>query len=230
MRLMLIGAPASGKGTQAKRLARHFDIGHVSTGDMLRRAVAERTDLGLVVEHYLKHGWLVPDHHVMTLVRERLSNGDISSGFILDGFPRTLSQARDFDRCLAELDNALDAVILMDVPDATVLERITGRRADPQTGRIYHLKYNPPPPEILSRLEQREDDTEEVMQERLDTYHREIDPVIEHYEGRSPFLRIDGTASEKGVFDAILDRLQCLAGDGRRSLSSLPSLLAMFGL
>ena len=228
MRLILIGAPASGKGTQAKLLARHFAIGHISTGDMLRRAVAARTDLGLVVEHYLKRGWLVPDHHVMTLVQERLSGGDIANGFIMDGFPRTLSQARAFDRCLGELDQSLDAVILMDVPDAAVLERITGRRADPRTGRIYHLKFNPPPPEILPRLEQREDDTAEVMQERLDTHHREVNPVIEHYEGRVPFLRIDGTASEKGVFDALLDRLRCLAGERRPSLSSLLSFLAIF--
>ena len=227
MRLMLIGAPASGKGTQAERLARHFAIGHVSTGDMLRRAVATRTDLGLVVEHYLKRGWLVPDHHVMTLVRERLSHGNISGGFILDGFPRTLSQARAFDQCLAELGHSLDAAILMDVPDATVLERITGRRADPQTGRIYHLKYNPPPAEILPRLEQREDDTAEVMQERLDTHHREIGPVIEHYEGRLPFLRIDGTASEKEVFGAILDRLASLTREIRPSLSCLLPFLAI---
>ncbi len=227
MRLMLIGAPASGKGTQAKRLARHFATGHVSTGDMLRHAVAARTDLGLVVEHYLKHGWLVPDHHVMTLVRERLSHDDISKGFILDGFPRTLSQAQAFDQCLGELGNCLDAVILMDVPDATVLERITGRRADPQTGRIYHLKFNPPPREILPRLEQREDDTAEVMQKRLDTHHREVNPVIEHYQGRIPLLRIGGTASEEEVFSAILDRLGSLTREFRPSLSCLLSFLAI---
>ena len=207
MRLMLIGAPASGKGTQAKLLTQRLRITHISTGDMLRDAVARRTDLGQVIEPYLRHGWLVPDHHVTQLVDDRLSEEDAALGFVLDGFPRTLSQALGLDRTLAAKEIQLDAVILIEIDTSSVLERITGRRSDPETGEIYHIKFDPPPAEILDRLEQREDDTEEVMKERLATYHQEISPVLEHYGRQQQILRVDGTNAPEDVLNEILGRL-----------------------
>jgi adenylate kinase len=214
MHLMLIGAPASGKGTQAKLLTEYFKIDHISTGDMLRAAVSERTELGQVIETYLKHGWLVPDHHVMQLVEDRLAHDDITNGFILDGFPRTLSQARAFDECLHQRGLSLDVALFIDASDDVVLERVTGRRTDPQTEEIYHLKFNPPPPEILDRLVQREDDTEAVMRERLATYHQEITPVLKHYDHQNLSLKVNGSAAPDEVFKEILRLLESIPQKG----------------
>lgn len=210
MRLVMIGAPASGKGTQAHKLTRHFDLDHISTGEMLRAEEARRSELGLVVESYLKRGQLVPDSLVVKLVAERLTHNHLAKGFILDGFPRTFDQALALDGALRELGQALDAALLLEVPDSAVLERITGRRADPETGRIYHLKFSPPPPEILHRLEQRGDDTAEVMQARLRTYRERIAPVVAHYRDRGLLIAVDGTPAPEAVFQELLDRLSSL--------------------
>tara|TARA_Y100000588_G_scaffold338270_1_gene380186 strand:- start:162 stop:839 length:678 start_codon:yes stop_codon:yes gene_type:complete len=207
MRLMLIGAPASGKGTQAKLLTERLQITHISTGDMLRQAVSNRTDLGQMIEPYLRHGWLVPDNHVVQLVDDRLADGETAQGFVLDGFPRTLSQAQGLDRTMAARDISLDAIILIEVDTDAVLERVTGRRSDPNTGEIYHLVFDPPPDEIRDRLEQREDDTEEVMRERLATYDQEIRPVLDHYERRQQIVRVDGTNPPEQVLGDILVQL-----------------------
>ena len=210
MHLMLIGAPASGKGTQAKLLTEHFKIDHISTGDMLREAVSQRTALGQVIATYLKHGWLVPDHHVMQLVEDRLAHDDITNGFILDGFPRTLSQARAFDECLHQRGLPLDAALSIDVSDAMALKRVTGRRTDPLTKQVYHLTFNPPPPEILDRLVHREDDTEEVMRERLATYHQEIAPVLKHYDHQNLALRVNGSTTPDKIFKEIRGLLESI--------------------
>ena len=207
MRLMMIGAPASGKGTQAKLLTERLQITHISTGDMLRQAGSNRTDLGQMIDPYLRHGWLVPDNHVVQLVDARLANGETAQGFVLDGFPRTLSQAQGLDRTMAARDISLDAIILIEVDTDAVLERVTGRRSDPNTGEIYHLVFDPPPDEIRDRLEQREDDTEEVMRERLATYDQEIRPVLDHYERRQQIVRVDGTNPPEQVLGDILVQL-----------------------
>ncbi|NKB65759.1 MAG: adenylate kinase [Candidatus Latescibacteria bacterium] len=210
MRLILLGAPASGKGTQAERLTCHLKADHISTGDMLRQVVAARTDLGLVMEMYLKHGHLVPDHHAIQLVEQRFADSSAADGFIMDGFPRTLSQAHHFDAFLEGKGLDLDAIVLVDVPDNVLLDRITGRRADPETGRIYHLTFNPPPADILPRLVQRDDDTEAVMEGRLATYHREIDPVIAHYRQAKNFIQVNGDQPVDQVFQAIIHHLDNL--------------------
>jgi adenylate kinase len=160
-----------------------------------------------VVESYLKRGQLVPDSLVVKLVSERLAHNHLAQGFILDGFPRTLNQALALDQALGEVGQAIDAALLIEVPDSAVLERITGRRADPETGRIYHLKYSPPPPEILHRLEQRDDDTAEVMQARLNTYHERIAPVIAHYRDRGQLITVDGSPTPDAVFQELLHQL-----------------------
>ena len=214
MRLVMIGAPASGKGTQANKLTRHFGLDHISTGEMLRAEEARRSELGMVVESYLKRGQLVPDGLVIKLVSERLAHNHLAQGFILDGFPRTLNQALSLDEALGEMGQAIDAVLLIEAPDSAVLERITGRRADPETGRIYHLKFSPPPPEILHRLEQRDDDTTEVMQARLTTYHERIAPVVAHYRDQGLLIQVDGASAPDLVFEDLLRHLTGLNDKG----------------
>ncbi len=212
MRMILVGAPGAGKGTQAKRLAEHYAIPHVSTGDMLRAAVAAGTELGKKADAYMRAGDLVPDDLVIAMVVERLGQPDCAKGFILDGFPRTLPQAEALDRALAEAKIPLDAVVLVDVPDEAILDRITGRRTDPETGTIYHLRFNPPPPEIADRVVQRKDDTAEAVRARIAKYHAETEPVLPFYEAKNLLVRVDGLEHPDAVFAAITRALDERAG------------------
>jgi len=205
--LILLGAPGSGKGTQAKRMVAELGLIHISTGDMLRQAISAGTDLGVLIEHYLKEGYLVPDHHVTSLVDQRLAKTDINGGFILDGFPRTVRQAESLDEILELREIVLDAAVLIDVPDNIVVDRMSGRRIDPQTGRIYNLSDDPPS-DVLARLEKRDDDSEEVIRHRLTTFHDQTDPVIEFYGARDNLLRIDGTQSPNVVFETLTGQIQ----------------------
>jgi len=207
MRMILVGAPGAGKGTQAKRLAEHYGIPHVSTGDMLRAAVAAGTDLGKKADAYMRAGDLVPDDLVIAMVIERLGQADCERGFILDGFPRTRPQAEALDRALAEAKIPLDAVVLIDVPDEAILDRITGRRSDPETGTIYHVRFNPPPPAVADRVVQRKDDTEEAVRARIAKYHAETEPVLPFYEGRGLLVRVDGMRHPDEVVAEITERL-----------------------
>ena len=166
MQLVLLGAPGSGKGTQAKRMVAEYGLVHISTGDMLRQEIVAGSDLGAVIESYLKAGYLVPDHHATSLVDQRLAKADIANGFILDGFPRTVRQAESLDEILRIREIRLDTAALIDVPDEIVVKRISGRRIDPQTGRIYNLgdiAADQAPADVLSRLQKRDDDDEEVI-------------------------------------------------------------------
>ena len=189
MQLMLLGAPASGKGTQATRLAQRFGLVHISTGEMLRQACAEGSDLGILAAEYLSDGQLVPDY------------------LVVDGFPRTLRQAKAFDTMLQQRDLPLDAVILIEVADCTLIERGTGRRVDPVTGQIYHLLFAPPPAEIAERLEQRDDDSEHIVKERLGIYQRTTYEVVTHYQQQNLLTRVDGSGPPDEIFDHIFGRL-----------------------
>jgi adenylate kinase len=162
MRMILVGPPGAGKGTQAARLVETYRITHISSGDMLRAAVKEGTKLGLEADGYMKAGKLVPDDVVIGMILERIQKPDCATGFMLDGFPRTRPQAEALDQAMREAGVALDAVVLIEVPDQLLEERAVGRRTDPVTGTSYHLKYNPPPPEIADRLVHRKDDTVEA--------------------------------------------------------------------
>src|SRR5215813_10565449 len=155
MRMILVGPPGAGKGTQAARLVDTYRIPHISSGDMLRAAVREGTALGLEADRFMKQGKLVPDEVVIGMILERIAKPDCASGFMLDGFPRTRQQAEALDTAMRNARVELDAVVLIEVPDALLEERAVGRRSDPKTGAIYHLKYNPPPLEIMPRLDQR---------------------------------------------------------------------------
>jgi len=195
MRLILVGPPGAGKGTQAASLIDRLQVPHLSTGDMLREAVAQGTDLGKQADAFMKSGGLVPDDLVIPIVVERIKESDCSKGFILDGFPRTEPQAEALDKAMGDAGVELDAVLLIEVPDDLIVERITGRRMDPETNTIYHLKFSPPPEDIVSRLVHRKDDTEEACRARLTKYHGETAPIIPHYEAKSLLRRVDGVGA-----------------------------------
>jgi len=204
MRMILVGPPGAGKGTQAARLVATHRIPHISSGDMLRAAVNEGTPLGQEADRYMKAGKLVPDEVVIGMILERIAKPDCAAGFMLDGFPRTRPQAEALDQAMQGAGVALDAVVLIEVPDQLLEERAVGRRSDPETGTIYHLKYNPPPPEVAGRLVHRKDDTVEAVTTRIQKYHSETAPIIPFYADKGILRRVDGV----GDPDAITERIR----------------------
>jgi len=204
MRMILVGPPGAGKGTQAARLIESFGIPHISSGDMLRAAVKEGTALGVEADRFMKAGKLVPDEVVIGMILERIARSDCASGFMLDGFPRTRPQAEALDTAMRGAGVELDAVVLIEVPDALLEERAVGRRSDPETGAIYHLKYNPPPADIVGRLIHRKDDTIEAVSTRIQKYHSETAPIIPFYLSKSILRRVDGV----GDPDVITERIK----------------------
>ncbi len=208
MHLILLGAPGAGKGTQGARLADTLGIPKIATGDILRSAVREGTDLGLKAREYMDAGELVPDELILGLVRHALAEPAAAQGAIFDGFPRNVAQAGSLAEILLDAGRSLDAVVLLDVPDDVIVERMTGRRTDPETGQVYHLKHAPPPPEVAERLVQRPDDVEETVRNRLSVYEAQTEPLIAHYEATGvPVHRVDGTASIDSIQSEILSRL-----------------------
>ena len=203
MRMILVGPPGAGKGTQAARLVERFHITHISSGDMLRAAVKEGTKLGQEADRYMKAGQLVPDEVVIGMILERIQKPDCDGGFMLDGFPRTRPQAEALDAAMRAAGVALDAVVLIEVPDALLEERAVGRRMDPETGTIYHLTYNPPPEDIAHRLVHRKDDTKEAVATRIAKYHSETAPIIPFYLEEGILKRVDGV----GDPDLITERI-----------------------
>lgn len=202
MRMILVGPPGAGKGTQAARLVDTFRIPHISSGDMLRAAVADGTALGVEADRFMKAGQLVPDGVVIGMILERIAKPDCQAGFMLDGFPRTQPQAAALDAALRAAGVKLDAIVLIEVPDALIVERITGRRSDPRTGKIFHVKFDPPPPGL--EVVQRKDDTEQAVTTRLAKYHSETAPIVPFYEQLGILLRVDGV----GEPDAVAKRIQ----------------------
>ena len=203
MRMILVGPPGAGKGTQAARLVDTLRISHISSGDMFRAAVKAGTPLGIEADRYMKLGQLVPDAVTIGMVLERITQPDCANGFMLDGFPRTRPQAEALHQALGVAGVALDAVVLIEVPDELIALRVTGRRTDPETNAIYHLTFNPPPAEILDRLVHRKDDTLEAVTARLQKYHGETVPILPFYEGQGLLRRVDGV----GEPDLVTGRL-----------------------
>jgi adenylate kinase len=208
MRMILVGPPGAGKGTQAQRLVDSFRIPHISSGDMLRAAVKEGTELGKQADALMKAGALVPDDVVIGMILERIARPDAGQGFMLDGFPRTTPQAEALDRALAGAGVALDAVVLIEVPDELIVERGVGRRTDPETGKIYHLKFDPPPADVVGRLVHRKDDTAEAIHKRLEKYHSETAPIVPFYQGKGVLRRVDGV----GTPDEVTRRITAVLG------------------
>jgi adenylate kinase len=204
MRVVFIGPPGAGKGTQAKVACLRLGIPQVSTGDMLRAAKAEgKLPAELIAQ--MAHGALVPDAVVISLIDERTRQEDCASGFLLDGFPRTLPQATALDRLLAARSQKLDRVISIEIPRDLLLERAVLRRIDKRTGQIYHLKYNPPPPD--ADLEVRTDDREAVVRNRIDIYEAETAELLPYYEGLGILRRVDGVGSVDEVTERVLQAL-----------------------
>ena len=206
MRMILVGPPGAGKGTQAARLVDSFRIPHISSGDMLRAAVKEGTALGQEADRYMKAGQLVPDDVVIGMIVERIAKPDCANGMMLDGFPRTRPQAEALDKALADAGTKLDLVLLIEVPDQLIVDRITGRRNDPKTGRIYHVQFDPPPAGV--EVVQRADDTVEAVNTRLAKYHSETAPIIPYYQERGVLKRVDGV----GEPDLVTERIKAAVG------------------
>ncbi|HEY1818142.1 MAG TPA: adenylate kinase [Kofleriaceae bacterium] len=207
MRMILVGPPGAGKGTQAGRLVERFRIPHISSGDMFRAEVKEGTELGTQLDHYMKLGGLVPDDVTIPIVLKRLTKPDCDGGFMLDGFPRTRPQAEALDAELTKARVDLDAVVLIEVPDQLLEERAVGRRTDPETNTIYHLKYNPPPAAIVSRLVHRKDDTVEAVKTRIAKYHAETAPIIPFYLEKGILKRVDGVGDPDRITERIVAAL-----------------------
>jgi adenylate kinase len=205
VRLILLGAPASGKGTQGAVLCEKFGVPKIATGDMLRAALTAGTELGLEADRFMKHGQLVPDSVVIGLVRQRLAQPDAKNGFILDGFPRTVAQADALEVALAALGTPLEKVVQIDVSRDLLEERATLRRTDIRTGHIYHLKYSPPPSDAV--LEHRADDQAETVKKRLDQYDAMTAALLPHYEKLGLLRRVDGVGSPSEITDRILAAL-----------------------
>jgi len=200
-RLLLCGAPGSGKGTQCEKLVEKHGYVHLSTGDILRAAVADKTELGLKAKTFMDKGLLVPDELVIGVVNDKMKSPSvIEHGWILDGFPRTKEQAK----ALSESGMEPEKIFVLDVKDEVLFERVTGRRSDPITGKIYHLKNKPPEnEEVKKRLVQRSDDTAEKLGTRLKGYHENIDFILEWYRGKSPVVRLDGEKPADVVYKEI---------------------------
>lgn len=203
--LIFLGAPGAGKGTQSKRIAEHYAAAHISTGDILRAAVAEGTELGTLAKSYLDNGDLVPDNVIMGLIRERISSPGFPANWIMDGFPRTLAQAEALDELLKEENLQLTVVLNIDVPMDLLMDRLTERRTCRKTGKIFNLKFNPPENPDEYDLYQRSDDTPEAVSNRLNVYKEQTEPLIQYYRHQNKLIDINGNQEVTQVTSDIID-------------------------
>lgn len=219
MRLILLGGPGAGKGTQANYIKENYQIPQISTGDMLRAALKAGTELGLKAKEYMDSGGLVPDDVIIGLVKERIKEADCEKGFLFDGFPRTIPQAD----AMKEAGVAIDAVVDINVPDEEIIKRMSGRRAHLASGRTYHIIYNPPKEEgkddvTGEPLVQRDDDKEDTVRKRLEVYHDQTEPLIDYYKnwqssgeaGAPQYVRIEGVGQVVDIRDQVFSALDSL--------------------
>jgi adenylate kinase len=215
LNLILLGPPGAGKGTQAERLVDDFDLPYYATGDILRAAVKEESDLGKEAKSYMDKGDLVPDDLICRVIMERIDSDEAADGFLLDGFPRNVSQADTLDDALKNRDRKLTAALLVEVDDDEVVKRLSGRRVCVKNGHNYHVEYDPPKNEGVcdqdgSRLVQRDDDKPETVKHRLEVYHDQTQPLVEYYEKEGIMRRFDGKRSPSEVHDHIRATLATL--------------------
>ena len=210
MKIVLLGPPGAGKGTQAKSISNRYSIPHISTGDIFRKNISEETPLGIEAIGYMDKGLLVPDEVTINMVKDRLTWEDCKNGYLLDGFPRTVAQAEALEAFLNSRDEKIDTALLIDVPMEFILERMTGRRICGSCGASYHVKFNPTKGEGIcdvcgSEVVQRKDDREDTVRERLDVYERQTQPLIDFYKEKNLLSTVDGTKAINEVFNDICE-------------------------
>jgi adenylate kinase len=215
LNLVLLGPPGSGKGTQGERLQEDLRLPYYATGDILRGAVRDETELGRTAKEYMDRGDLVPDEVIVGVIAERIDSSEALDGFILDGFPRTTPQAEALDAKLGELGRAVTAVLLIDVSDDEVVRRLGGRRTCEANGHVFHVEFEPPKQEGVCDIDSsplivRDDDKPEVIRKRLETYHEKTEPLVSYYDGRSVLRRIAGEAAPEEVAEQIRRTLATL--------------------
>jgi adenylate kinase len=208
LNLVLLGPPGSGKGTQGERLQEDFRLPYYATGDILREAVREETEVGRQAQEYMDRGDLVPDEVIIGVISDSVNSAEAQDGFILDGFPRTVPQAEALDDAMDDLDRDLTAAVLIEVPDAEVVRRLSGRRICAKKGHVFHVEFDPPKNEDVcdvcgARLLIRDDDKPEVVQHRLGTYHEKTEPLVDYYERAGILRRVDGALEPDDVSDRI---------------------------
>ena len=213
MRLVLMGAPGAGKGTQADVMAKKLFVPHISTGDIFRAAMKAGTEMGKLAEQYISEGKLVPDEVTFGIVKDRLEEADCKDGFILDGFPRTIAQADSLQEYLTEVEKPLDAVVNIDVDLNSLVDRLTGRRVCKGCGASFHLMYNPPAKEGVcdecgGELYQRKDDSEDTIKNRLNVYVENSKPLIDYYQAKGSLININGDQAMDEVFNDIKSSLE----------------------
>lgn len=214
MRLVLLGPPGAGKGTQAAGIVEKYSVPHISTGDIFRKNIKENTELGMEAKKYMDQGLLVPDELVVKIVKDRLLEDDCKAGFLLDGFPRTVAQADALDEELKEMGIALDSVINIEVPAEELIKRAVGRRICKSCGSTFHVEFNKPKEEGVcdncsGELFQRDDDKEETVAKRIEVYNDQTQPLIDYYKNKGIIIDIDGTQSIDAVFNDIVSKLEC---------------------
>lgn len=212
MKIIMLGAPGAGKGTQAKKIAKKYGVPHISTGDIFRANIKEGTELGTKAKTFMDQGLLVPDELVVELVVDRIRQADCENGFVLDGFPRTIPQAEALDAALKKIGEAMDYAIDVDVPDENIINRMSGRRACLDCGATYHIVTIPTKVEGIcdvcgSKVVLRDDDQPETVKKRLEVYHAQTQPLIEYYQKQNILKTVDGTQPMDAVFGAIVEIL-----------------------
>lgn len=212
MKIIMLGAPGAGKGTQAKKIAEKYQIPHISTGDIFRANIKGGTELGMKAKSFMDQGMLVPDDITIGMLMDRIKEADCAGGYVLDGFPRTIPQAESLTRALTALSETIDYAVNVDVPDASIVSRMSGRRACLSCGATYHTEFNPPKTadvcDVCSEpLVLRDDDRPETVQKRLSVYHDQTQPLIEYYQKAGVLKEVDGTQNMDDVFRNITDIL-----------------------
>ncbi len=212
MKIIMLGAPGAGKGTQAKMIAEKYDVPHVSTGDIFRANIKNGTELGMEAKKYMDEGLLVPDELTVRILLDRVAQEDCRKGYVLDGFPRTIPQAEVLDEALGKTGSKIDYAINVEVPDENIVKRMSGRRACLSCGATYHVEHVPPQKEGIcdvcgKELVLRDDDKAETVRNRLDVYHKQTQPLIDFYQAKGILHSVDGTADMNDVFAAITEIL-----------------------
>ena len=212
MKIIMLGAPGAGKGTQAKKIAEKYQIPHISTGDIFRANIKGGTELGMKAKTFMDQGMLVPDEITIGMLMDRIGQEDSINGYVLDGFPRTIPQAESLTKALAERGEKVDYAINVDVPDENIINRMSGRRACLGCGATYHITFNPPVKEGIcdtcgQELVLRDDDKPETVKKRLDVYHQQTQPLIDYYKNAEVLAEVDGTQPMDAVFQGIVEIL-----------------------